>query len=64
MLLGASVKVLVATVIVVVALAAYRYQIKTSPRLGRKKPPRQAKLVQVINVHNGDCTTTEPVTEW
>lgn len=58
LLLGASLKVLVAAAVVVGALAAYRYQINTSPRLGRKKPPRQAKLVQVINVHNGDCTTT------
>jgi len=58
MLLGASVKVLIAAVIVVGAMAAYRHQIKTSPRLGRKKPPRQARLVQVINVHSSDCMTT------
>lgn len=58
LLLGASLKVLVAAAVVVGALAAYRYQINTSPRLGRKKPPRQAKVVQVTNVHNGDCTTT------
>ena len=58
MFLGASLKILVALAVVVGAMAAYRYQIKTSPRLGRKKPPRQARLVQVINVHNGDCTTT------
>ena len=58
MFLGASLKVLVALAVVVGAMAAYRYQIKTSPRLGRKKPPRQARLVQVINVHSSDCTTT------
>ena len=58
MFLGASLKILVALAVVVGAMAAYRYQIKTSPRLGRKKPPRQAKLVQVIKVHSSDCTTT------
>ncbi|MEA3226289.1 MAG: efflux RND transporter periplasmic adaptor subunit [Planctomycetota bacterium] len=57
-LVGASVKVLVSVLIVAGAVAIYRHQINTSPRVGRKKPPRQAKLVQVIRVRKSDCTTT------
>ena len=51
-------KILVAALILVGAFAAYRYQMNTSPRAGRKKPPPQPKLVQVIPVRKADCTTT------
>ena len=57
-LLGASAKVLVSALIVAGAIAIYYYQINTSPRVGRQKPPRQARLVQVISVQRSDCTTT------
>jgi len=57
-LLGASVKVLVSALIVAGAIVIYRYQINTSPHVGRKKPPRQAKLVQVIRLQKSDCATT------
>ena len=57
-LLGAVAKLLLICLIISGAVALYRYQIRTSPRAGRKKPPRQAKLVQVIPVRKDDCVTT------
>lgn len=57
MLVLGSIKVLLSVLIVAGAIAIYRYQIRTSPRLGRKKPPPQPKLVQVIPVGQDDCTT-------
>jgi RND family efflux transporter MFP subunit len=51
-------KILVAALILVGAFAAYRYQMNTSPRAGRKKPPPQPKLVQVIPARKADGTTT------
>ena len=57
-LVGGAAKILLSVLILVGAIAAYRYQIKTSPRVGRKKPPLQAKLVQVIPVRKADSTTT------
>ena len=57
-LAGGAAKILLSVLILVGAIAAYRYQIKTSPRVGRKKPPLQAKLVQVIPVRKADSTTT------
>lgn len=57
-LLGGSLKLLVSAAIIAAAVALYRYQMKTSPRAGRQKPPTQAKLVQIIPVHREDCATT------
>ncbi len=57
-LLAAGANALIAVLIVGGAIAIYHYQIKTSPRVGRKKPPRQARLVQVISLSKCDCTTT------
>ncbi|MGB2808163.1 MAG: efflux RND transporter periplasmic adaptor subunit [Sedimentisphaerales bacterium] len=57
-LVGASLKILLSVLIVTGAIAIYRHQINTSPRAGRKKPPRQAKLVQVIPVRKDNCATT------
>ncbi|MBC8470532.1 MAG: efflux RND transporter periplasmic adaptor subunit [Planctomycetes bacterium] len=57
MLVVGSIKILLSVLIVAGAIAIYRYQIRTSPRLGRKKPPPQPKLVQVIPVQQDDCTT-------
>ena len=56
--LAAAVKVLMAAAIIAGAIMLYRHQMNTSPRVGRKKPPRQARLVQVISAHRSDCTTT------
>lgn len=56
-LVGGGVKVLLSVLIIAGAIAIYRYQIRTSPRAGRKKPPTQAKLVQVIPVQKDNCTT-------
>ena len=56
-LLGASVKIASAVLIVGGAILIYRYQINTSPSMGRKKPPRQARLVQVTSLRRSDCTT-------
>jgi RND family efflux transporter MFP subunit len=58
MLLGALVKILIAAAILTGALALYRHQMNTSPRVGRKKPPRQARLVQVISTKECEHTTT------
>ncbi len=52
-----TIKIAVAVLILVGAAAAYRYQMKTSPRAKRQPPPRQAKLVQVVPVEEGNCTT-------
>ena len=57
-LIGGIVKITLALVIIGGAIIFYRYQIRTSPRVGRKKPPAQAKLVQVIPVRKDDCLTT------
>lgn len=57
MLVFGSIKILVSVLIVAGAILIYRYQIRTSPRLGRKKPPPQPKLVQVIPVQQDDCAT-------
>lgn len=57
-LLGMGAKVIIAVLIVGGAMVIYRYQIKTSPRMGRKRPPRQARLVQVASLQRSDCTTT------
>ncbi len=56
-LVGGSLKILLSVLIVTGAVVVYRHQINTGPRAGRKKPPRQAKLVQVIPVHKEGCTT-------
>jgi RND family efflux transporter MFP subunit len=57
-LIGGTLKFALVTVIVVAAAAAFRHQMKTSPRAQRQTPPRQAKLVEVIPVQKGSCTTT------
>ena len=57
-LVGGSLKILLSVLIVTGAVVVYRHQINTSPRAGRKKPPRQAKLVQVIPVLKEGCNTT------
>jgi RND family efflux transporter MFP subunit len=56
-LIGTSLKILFSALIVTGAVVIYRHQINTSPRAGRKKPPRLAKLVQVIPVLKDNCTT-------
>ena len=56
-LCGSAFKIAVAALILVGAAAAYRYQMKTSPRARRQPPPRQAKLVRVVPAEKGDCTT-------
>ncbi len=55
---GGIARILISALILVGAFAAYRYQMNTSPRAGRKKPPPQARLVQVIPTRKADCTTT------
>ena len=57
MLVIGGIKVLVSVLIIGGAILFYRYQIRTSPRMGRKKPPPQAKLVQVIPIQQNDCKT-------
>ena len=57
MLVLVGIKILLSALIIAGAILIYRYQIRTSPRLGRKKPPPQAKLVQVIPVGQDDCKT-------
>jgi RND family efflux transporter MFP subunit len=57
-LVTGGLKLLVAAAIVVTAVGAFRYQMQTSPRARRRKPPRQAKLVRVRPVEKSDCVTT------
>lgn len=56
-LAGAGIRILLAATVIVAAAASYQYQMKTSPRAGRKKPPMQARLVQVVPVQRDNCTT-------
>jgi RND family efflux transporter MFP subunit len=58
MLIGGAIKIVLALAIVGGAVLLYRYQIRTSPRAGRKKPPTQAKLVQVIPGRKDNYPTT------
>jgi RND family efflux transporter MFP subunit len=51
-------RIIISVLILIGAFAAYRYQMDTSPRAGRKKPPLQARLVQVIPTSQADCVTT------
>jgi RND family efflux transporter MFP subunit len=56
-LVSGSIKILVSVFIIIGAIAIYHYQIRTSPRLKRKKPPPQARLVRVIPIQQDDCKT-------
>ncbi|MFH1718234.1 MAG: efflux RND transporter periplasmic adaptor subunit [Planctomycetota bacterium] len=58
MLASGGIKFLLSAVVIAGSVAAYRYQVNTSPRAGRKKPPLQARLVQVLPVYKENCTTT------
>ena len=57
LLLAAAAKLLVVAAIVTGAIMLYRYQMRTSPRVGRQKPPRQARVVQVISTKECEYTT-------
>ena len=57
-LIGGAIKIVLALAIIGGAIVLYRYLIRTSPRAGRKTPPTQAKLVQIIPVLKDDCLTT------
>jgi RND family efflux transporter MFP subunit len=57
-ILGAGVRLLIAAGFLAGAAFAYRYQMDTSPRAGRQKPPTQARLVQVVPVQRGSRATT------
>jgi RND family efflux transporter MFP subunit len=52
-----SVKIIISVLIIIGAIVIYKYQIRTSPRLKRKKPPPQPKLVQVMSVQQDNCKT-------
>jgi len=56
-LLGGALRLAIAALIIIGAILAFRHQMNTSPHAARKKPPRQAKLVQVIPLHKDDCVT-------
>jgi RND family efflux transporter MFP subunit len=56
-LMGGIIKLVLAVTIVGAAVLLYQYQMRTSPRAGRKKPPAQAKLVQVTPIRKDDCRT-------
>jgi len=56
-LLGGAIKLLLVLLIVGVAMAAYKYQMDTSPKAQRQKPPRQAKLVRVLPLVKERCPT-------
>ena len=51
-------RLFISALIIVVALALYGYQIQTSPRVERKRPQRQARLVEVVAAERSDCVTT------
>ena len=52
-----AIKVVLCVAILVGAAAMYQHQMKTSPRAGRKRPPMQARLVQVVGVQRGSAGT-------
>ena len=55
---GGMVKIVLTLLLVGGAAAAYKYQMDTSPRVQRQRPPRQARLVQVIELQNSNHATT------
>ncbi len=57
-LLWGAIKIALTLVILAGAAAAYKYQMDTSPRAERQKPPRQAKLVRVMPLAKSNCATT------
>ncbi|MCP4262384.1 MAG: efflux RND transporter periplasmic adaptor subunit [Planctomycetes bacterium] len=57
MLVLGGIKILVSVLIIAGAIVFYRYLIRTSPSMSRKKPPPQAKLVRVIPIQQDDCAT-------
>lgn len=59
-LLSAAIKIILVILIVGGAMAVYKYYMDTSPKARRQKPPRQAKLVQVISAQKGRCPTVVP----
>jgi len=59
-LLGGAIKIILVILIVGGAMAVYKHQMDTSPKARRQKPPRQAKLVQVISAQKGRCPTVVP----
>jgi RND family efflux transporter MFP subunit len=56
-LISSAVKIVVVVLVMLGAMAIYRYQMETSPRAQRQKPPRQAKLVHVAALQREDCRT-------
>jgi RND family efflux transporter MFP subunit len=58
MLASGGIRILIAAIILGGAGAAYQYQMKTSPRAGRQKPPTQARLVQVMSIQRDNRVTT------
>lgn len=57
-ILGGALKVVLTLLLVAGAMAAYKYQMDTSPRAQRQRPTRQARLVQVVEVQNSSHATT------
>lgn len=57
MLVSGSIKIILSVLVIGGAIAIYHYQIRTSPRLKRKKPPPQPRLVQIIPIQQDDCKT-------
>lgn len=58
MVVGVGIRVLIAAGVLGAAAFAYRYQMDTSPRAGRQRPPTQARLVQVMPIQRGSRATT------
>ncbi len=56
-ILGGGIKVALTLLLVGGAMAAYKYQMETSPRVQRQRPARQARLVQVIELQNSHHAT-------
>ncbi|MBN2269212.1 MAG: hypothetical protein JXN61_01270, partial [Sedimentisphaerales bacterium] len=52
-----GVKMAVAAAVIYGAVRLYQYQMATSPRIGRQKPPPQPKLVQVVAAARKDGPT-------
>lgn len=55
--LAVGIKIIISAAIIAAAVWVYRYQILTSPKAPRMKPPLQAKLVEVVSIGKEDCTT-------
>jgi len=58
MVLSAAIRLIAASVVIYGAMLVYQHLLATSPQAARSKPPRLARLVQVVELQTRTCTVT------